>query len=93
MLPPCWRVLVADEMSDAIEVPVPLAEHSYRVVVGSGLLTCAGARIRAVSKASRCALVTDSIVGQLNADTNTWVSLDSTMYYQQSVLLLLLNMF
>ena len=23
--------------------------------------------------------------GQLNADTNTWVSLDSTMYYQQLV--------
>jgi len=69
MLLPCWRVSVADEMSDAIEVPVPLAEHSYRVVVGSGLLTCVGARIRAVSKASRCALVTDSIVGPLYADT------------------------
>lgn len=56
-------------MSDAIEVPVPLAEHTYRVVVGSGLLTCAGARIRDVSKASRCALVTDSIVGPLYAET------------------------
>jgi len=56
-------------MSDAIEVPVPLADHSYRVVVGSGLLTCAGARIRDVSKASRCALVTDSIVGPLYAET------------------------
>ena len=56
-------------MSDAIEVPVPLADHSYRVVVGSGLLTCAGERIRDVSKASRCALVTDSIVGPLYAET------------------------
>ena len=56
-------------MSDAIEVPVPLADHPYRVVVGSGLLKCAGARIRAVSNASRCALVTDSIVGPLYADT------------------------
>jgi 3-dehydroquinate synthase len=56
-------------MSDVIEVPVPLEGHSYRVVVGSGLLTCAGARIRDVSKASRCALVTDSIVGPLYAET------------------------
>ena len=55
-------------MSDVIEVPVPLAGHSYRVVVGSGLLPCAGARIRAVSQASRCALVTDSIVGPLYAE-------------------------
>ena len=55
-------------MSDVIEVPVPLAGHSYRVVVGSGLLTCAGARIRAFSQASRCALVTDSIVGPLYAE-------------------------
>lgn len=55
-------------MSDVIEVPVPLAGHSYRVVVGSGLLPCAGARIRDVSQASRCALVTDSIVGPLYAE-------------------------
>jgi 3-dehydroquinate synthase len=55
-------------MSESIEVPVPLASNPYRVVVGSGLLMGAGARIRSVSKASRCALVTDSIVGPLYAE-------------------------
>jgi 3-dehydroquinate synthase len=56
-------------MSDVIEVDVTLATNPYRVVVGSALLTQAEARIRAVSKASRCALVTDSIVGPLYADS------------------------
>ena len=53
-----------------ITVPVSLAEKSYEVCIASGLLGNAGAEARALFPASRaCAVVTDSTVGPLYAET------------------------
>ena len=51
-----------------IEVPVPLADRGYSVSIGSGLLADAGARLSALTRARRVAVVTDSIVAGLHLD-------------------------
>ncbi len=52
-----------------ITVPVSLAEKSYEVKIGDGLLETAGAEARELFPSARsCAVVTDSNVGPLYAD-------------------------
>lgn len=53
-----------------IKVAVPLNEKSYEVCIGDGLLAAAGAEARALfPHAGSCAVVTDSNVGPLYAET------------------------
>ena len=56
-------------MSQILEVGVPLHNSPYKVVVGAGLLSRSGVLIAGVAKPGRCAVVTDSNVAPLYADT------------------------
>lgn len=56
-------------MTRETRLAVRTASASYDVVVGEGLLTQAGERVRALSGARRCALLTDETVGGLFAPT------------------------
>lgn len=56
-------------MTGEIRLAVAAASAAYDVVVGEGLLADVGARVRAVSGARRCALITDQTVGPLFAAT------------------------
>ena len=49
-------------MSTPVQVRVPLAAEPYNVYIGSGVLASAGERIRAVTRAHRAAVVTDTNV-------------------------------
>lgn len=52
-------------------IPVTLRDTPYTVLVGHGLLRLAGQEIAALLRPSRCAIVTDSVVGPLYAETIT----------------------
>lgn len=52
-----------------VVVPVNLKEHSYNITVGAGALEQAGEILRSLSKATKAAIVTDSIVGPLHLET------------------------
>lgn len=51
-----------------IEVPVALNDRSYGVVIGPGLLAGAAARLSALTRAKRVAVVTDTTVAGLHLD-------------------------
>lgn len=52
-----------------IQIELPLARSPYQVLVGPGLIRESGSLIAEILKPSRCALVTDSNVGPLHAET------------------------
>ena len=56
-------------MTDIITVPVSLADRSYDILIGHGLLERAGAEIAARLPGSRAAIVTDENVAALHLDT------------------------
>ena len=53
-------------MSDTITVPVSLADRSYDILIGKGLIERAGAEISARLPGVRAAIVTDDVVGPLH---------------------------
>jgi 3-dehydroquinate synthase len=52
------------ELAEPIVVPVALAERAYDIVIGRGLLTSLGQRIKALRPGARCAIVTDANVAK-----------------------------
>ncbi len=50
------------------EVPVALAERSYKILIGEGLIAAAGAHISEFAPGARCAVVTDETVAGLHLD-------------------------
>lgn len=54
-------------MRDGLRIPVRTAHGAYDVLVEHGALARLGAEVRRVSDVSRCALVTDTVVGPLLA--------------------------
>jgi 3-dehydroquinate synthase len=50
-------------------VPVSLGERSYRILIGGGLLTRLGRECARLKLGQRCAVITDSNVGPLYAET------------------------
>ena len=60
-------VLEADRAApDILEVPVVLAERSYKIMIGEGLIEKAGEHISAIAPGARCAIVTDDNVAPLH---------------------------
>ncbi len=56
----------ADNIADTIKVPVGLAERSYDILIGSGLIARAGAEISALLPGARAAIITDENVAALH---------------------------
>ncbi|TPE59206.1 3-dehydroquinate synthase [Sandaracinobacter neustonicus] len=54
-----------------IEVPVALNDRSYRIAIGPGVLASAGARLSALVKSRRVAVVTDETVAKLHLERLT----------------------
>ncbi len=50
------------------EVPVQLADRSYKILIGEGLIASAGQHISALSPGARCAIVTDENVAALHLE-------------------------
>lgn len=50
-------------------VSVPLGERSYRILIGGGLLPRLGSECARLNLGERCAVITDSNVGPLQAET------------------------
>jgi len=57
---------MTDQMPQTIDVPVGLGARSYQVSIGAGLLAGAGARLAALTKKRRIAVVTDATVAALH---------------------------
>ena len=52
--------------AEPIVVPVALAERSYDIVIGRGLMASLGARIKALRPGAKVAIVTDATVAELH---------------------------
>ena len=53
---------------DRREVEVALGDRSYKILIGEGLISSAGAHIAALAPGARCAVVTDENVAALHLD-------------------------